>query len=55
MTYKPVMGAIDEIRPLCMGKDSRQVELLWETLFTTLYLPNDGTLLSAMAGIETAC
>jgi galactonate dehydratase len=55
MTYKPVIGAIDEIGPLCIGKDPRQVERLWENLFTTLYLPDDGTLLSAMAGIETAC
>jgi hypothetical protein len=39
MTYKPVIGAIDEIRPLCVGKDPRQVERLWETLFTTLFLP----------------
>ncbi|HVY21092.1 MAG TPA: mandelate racemase/muconate lactonizing enzyme family protein [Bauldia sp.] len=55
MTYKPVLGAIEEMAPLCVGKDPRQIERLWEALFTTLYLPNDGTLLSAMAGIETAC
>jgi len=55
MTYKPVLGAIEDLRPLCIGKDPRQIERLWESLFTTLYLPDDGTLLSAMAGIETAC
>jgi galactonate dehydratase len=55
MTYKPVLGAIEEMAPLCVGKDPCQIERLWEALFTTLNLPNDGTLLSAMAGIETAC
>lgn len=55
MTYRPVVGALDELRPLVLGRDPRQVEALWESLFTTLYLPDDGTLLSAMAGIETAC
>lgn len=55
MTYRPVLGAIEHLRNLCIGADPRQIESLWETLFTTLYLPDDGTLLSAMAGIETAC
>ncbi len=55
MTYKPVVAAIEEMARLCIGRDPRQIERLWDTLFTTLYLPDDGTLLSAMAGIETAC
>lgn len=55
MTYKPVVAAIDEIGKLCVGRDPLQIERLWEALFTTLYLPDDGTLLSALAGIETAC
>ena len=55
MTYRPVVGAIEEMRPLVIGRDPRRIEALWESLFTTLYLPDDGTLLSAMAGIETAC
>ena len=55
MTYKPVVAAIEEIGKLCVGGDPLQIERLWESLFTTLYLPDDGTLLSAIAGIETAC
>ena len=55
MTYKPVVAAIEEIGKLCVGRDPLQIERLWESLFTTLYLPDDGTLLSAIAGIETAC
>ena len=55
MTYRPVVGAIEEMRQLVLGRDPRRIEGLWESLFTTLYLPDDGTLLSAMAGIETAC
>ena len=55
MTYKPVVAAIEEIGKLCVGGDPLQIERLWECLFTTLYLPDDGTLLSAIAGIETAC
>ena len=42
MTYRPVLGAIEEIRPLCLGKDPREIERLWELLYTTLYLPDDG-------------
>ena len=55
MTYRPVVGAIEEMRQLVLHRDPRRIEALWESLFTTLYLPDDGTLLSAMAGIETAC
>jgi galactonate dehydratase len=55
MALRPVLGALDEISALCIGRDARQIEGLWEMLFTTLYLPNDGTLLCAMAGITTAC
>lgn len=55
MTYRPVVGAIEEIRSLCLGQNPLAIERLWEQLFTTFYLPDDGTILSAMAGIETAC
>lgn len=55
MTYKPVLGVIEEAAPLCVGKDPRRIESLWDSLFKTFYLPDDGTLLSALAGIETAC
>lgn len=55
MTYRPVVGALESIRPLVLGRDPRQIEALWDFLFSTLYLPDDGTLLSAMAGIQTAC
>ena len=55
MTYKPVIAAIEELGKLCVGRDPLRIESLWESLFTTLNLPDDGTLLSAIAGIETAC
>ncbi len=55
MSYKPVVAAIEEMRAFCIDKDPRGIEALWDEINKILYLPNDGTLLSAMAGIETAC
>lgn len=55
LSTAPVVGALKELTPICIGKDPRQPLPLWEEIFKVLYLPSDGTLLAAMAGIETAC
>lgn len=55
MSYKPVVSALEEMRTFCIGKDPLRIEALWDEIYKTMYLPNDGTLLSALAGIETAC
>ena len=55
LATKPVVGAVQEFRRFCIGRDPLQIERLWEDMFTALYLTANGSYLSAMAGIETAC
>ena len=55
LATQPVVGAIRELRRFYLGKDPLAIERLWEEMHKGLYLTANGTLLSAMAGIETAC
>lgn len=50
-----VQGAAKEITRFCIGKDPLSPRHVWEEMFIALNLPVRGTILSAMAGIETAC
>lgn len=50
-----VKGAVTEITRFCLGKDPLSPRHVWEEMFIALNLPVRGTILSAMAGIETAC
>jgi galactonate dehydratase len=50
-----VQGAVKEISRFCIGKDPLSPRRVWEDMFIALNLPVRGTILSAMAGIETAC
>ncbi|MCI1002733.1 mandelate racemase/muconate lactonizing enzyme family protein [Ochrobactrum sp. C6C9] len=55
LTTKPVVGAVEEISRLFIGRDPRQMTANWQEAYKTLYLPTDGVIMAAMAGIETAC
>ena len=50
-----VHGAVTEISRFCNGKDPLSPRRVWEEMFIALNLPVRGVILSAMAGIETAC
>ena len=50
-----VQGAVTEISRFCIGKDPLSPRQVWEEMFIALNLPVRGVILSAMAGIETAC
>ena len=50
-----VHGAVTEISRFCIGKDPLSPRRVWEEMFIALNLPVRGVILSAMAGIETAC
>lgn len=50
-----VQGAVTEISRFCIGKDPLSPRLVWEEMFIALNLPVRGVILSAIAGIETAC
>ena len=52
---RPVEAAVEELSPLCLGKDPRRVHLLWDELYKATYLSESSVHLHAMAGIETAC
>src|SRR5688572_29305049 len=55
LSTMPAVGAIHELRRFYLGKDPLEIERLWEDMHKGLYLTANGTLLSAMASIETAC
>ena len=55
LATQPVVGAIRELRRFYDGRDPLLIEGLWDEMFKGLYLTANGTLLSAMAAIETAC
>lgn len=50
-----VQGTVTEISRMCRGMDPRNPRGVWEEMFMALNMPVRGTILSAMAGIETAC
>jgi galactonate dehydratase len=55
LTTKPVVGAVEEIARLFIGRDAQDLTRNWHDAFKALYLPSDGAVLSAMSGIDTAC
>lgn len=55
LATKPVAAALEELRRFYIGRDPRAIERLWDEMHKGLYLTANGTLLSAMAAIETAC
>ena len=55
LSSQPVVAAVREIRRLCIGRDPRDIEALWDNAHKGLYLTANGILLSALAGISTAC
>jgi galactonate dehydratase len=55
LTTKPVVGAVEEIARLFIGRDAQDLARNWHDAFKALYLPSDGAVLSAMSGIDTAC
>lgn len=55
LATKPVVGAIEEISRLFIGRSVDRLTQNWQDAFKALYLPSDGAILAAMAGIETAC
>jgi galactonate dehydratase len=55
LSSQPVTAAVREIRRMCLGKDPRLIEALWDEIYKGLYLTSNGILRSAMAGITTAC
>jgi galactonate dehydratase len=52
---KPMEAIVREISHLCMGRDPRDVNALWDHLFKSLYLPEGNVQRSAIASIELAC
>lgn len=55
LTTRSTVGAVEEISRLFIGQDIRALVEVWHDAFKALYLPTDGAVLGAMAGIETAC
>jgi galactonate dehydratase len=55
LSSQPVAAAVREISRLCIGRDPRCIEALWDHAFKALYLTANGILLSAISGITTAC
>lgn len=55
LSSMPVTAAVKELRRLCIGLDPCRIERLWDTVYKALYLPSNGILLSALAGVTTAC
>jgi galactonate dehydratase len=52
---RPIEAAIEELSPLCLGKDPRKVHLLWDDLYKATFLSENSVNLHALAGIEAAC
>jgi len=55
LSSQPAVAAVREIRRMCIGRDPRDIEALWDNAHKGLYLTANGILLSALAGITTAC
>ncbi len=55
LTTMPAFSAVGEIARLFLGRDPRELQRNWHDAHKALYLTNDSAVLSAMAGIETAC
>lgn len=55
LTTMPAVAAINEIARLFIGRDPLAIQANWLDAHKALYLSTDGTIMAAMAGIETAC
>ena len=55
LTTAPVVGALKETARLFLGQDPRALQANWVEAHKALYLSTDGTIMAAMAGVETAC
>jgi galactonate dehydratase len=55
LSSQPAVAAVREIRRMCLGRDPRDIEALWDAAHKGLYLTANGILLSALSGITTAC
>jgi galactonate dehydratase len=55
LSSQPAVAAVREIRRMCLGRDPRDIEAVWDTVHKGLYLSANGILLSALSGITTAC
>ena len=51
----PVIGALDELRPLVVGEDPIAVDALWERMSRAWYLPGDPVHRAAMSAVEIGC
>ncbi len=55
LTTMPTFAAIGEIARLFIGRDPRALQQNWQDAYKALYFPTDGAVMTALAGIETAC
>ncbi len=55
LTTMPTFAAVGEIARLFLGRDPRALQANWQDAHKALYLTSDGAVMSALAGIETAC
>lgn len=55
LSSQPAAAAVREISRMCVGRDPRDIEALWDNAHKGLYLTANGILLSALSGITTAC
>jgi mannonate dehydratase len=52
---KAIVGIVEElIAPLLIGRDSSQIEDIWQTMYTSSYWRNGSSLHTAMSGIDMA-
>ncbi len=55
VSTRPVLGALEELRPVVVGEDATSVDALWERMSRAWYLPTDPVHMAAMSAVEIGC
>jgi galactonate dehydratase len=55
VSTRPVVGALEELRPLVIGEEATGVAALWERMSRAWNLPTDPVHVAAMSAVEIAC
>lgn len=52
---RAVVGCIDDLKPMLIGRDPRRIEFLWQILYRHSYFRLGAIGMTAISGIEQAC